>query len=134
MKTYVFDACALIAFFNQEQGADKVEDVLMMKDCSRLMSVINIYEVCYDAAKSSGIDEGIKLYHEIRKLPISIVRKIGENVLKEAVGFKIGYKLSVADSFALGLAKVNNVMLVTADHHEFDIVEKAKALEFYWLR
>lgn len=28
MNRYVFDACALIAFFNQENGVDEVERVL----------------------------------------------------------------------------------------------------------
>jgi len=26
MKTYVFDACSLIALFDDEEGADKVEE------------------------------------------------------------------------------------------------------------
>ena len=29
MKRYVFDACALVAFFNDESGADVVESLLL---------------------------------------------------------------------------------------------------------
>jgi predicted nucleic acid-binding protein len=48
--------------------------------------------------------------------------------------FKANYKISVADSFALGLAKVNQAVLVSGDHHEFDIIEKAGELKFHWFR
>ncbi|RLC13954.1 MAG: type II toxin-antitoxin system VapC family toxin [Deltaproteobacteria bacterium] len=133
MKPYVMDACALIAFFNDEEGADKVETILSHNLC--LMSVVNVYEVCYDAAKTSGVKEGIGLYEDIRQLPVTIIRKIGKNVIKEAVYFKVNYKISVADSIALGVARTNHAILVTADHHEFDEIEKAEEeLDFYWIR
>ena len=32
MSTYVFDSSALIAFFNDEDGADKVEKILLNND------------------------------------------------------------------------------------------------------
>ena len=32
MSTYVFDSSALIAFFNDEEGADKVEKILPAKE------------------------------------------------------------------------------------------------------
>jgi len=133
MKSYVLDACALIAFFNEEEGADIVENVLLHHDLC-LMSIINVYEVCYDAAKIAGVDEGIKIYDEIQQMPIKIIKVIGKELLKEAMYFKANYKISVADSFALGLAKVNQAALVSGDHHEFDIIEKAGELKFNWFR
>ncbi len=133
MKTYVMDACALIAFFNQEKGADNVEH-LLMKNCPCLMSIINIYEVCYDAAKMRCLEDGMKVYQEIKLLPLTIIREVGEDTMKEAIHFKVNYKVSVADSIALGLAKVNNAVMVTADHHEFDVIAQAGELEFHWIR
>lgn len=32
MSIYVFDSSALIAFFNDEEGADKVEKILLQKN------------------------------------------------------------------------------------------------------
>ncbi len=133
MKSYVLDACALIAFFNEENGADKVEKILLQKNLC-LMSIVNVYEVCYDAAKIGGIDEGLKIYDEIQQLPVKIIKVIGKELLKRAMYFKANYKISVADSFALGLAKVNNSILVSADHHEFDVIDNARELKFYWIR
>ncbi|MBF0121354.1 MAG: PIN domain-containing protein [Desulfobacterales bacterium] len=134
MKQYVIDACALIAFLNDEKGADKIESILSNQTNLCLMSIINIFEVCYDAAKISGIDEAIKLYEEIKQLPIIIDCKIEENLLKEAIYFKTKYRISVADSIALSLAKVNNAIIITSDHHEFDCIDKAKEIDFYWFR
>lgn len=54
--------------------------------------------------------------------------------VKAAIFFKISYAVSVADTMALGLAKVKNAALVTTDHHEFDPIDQAKALTFYWIR
>ncbi len=133
MNSYVLDACALIAFFNDENGAEHVEKILL-GDGVCLMSIVNVYEVCYDAAKISGTEQGLKMYKEIQQLPLKIIKVIGKDLLKEAIYFKVNYKISVADSFALGLAKENRAIMVSSDHHEFDIIENSKELEFSWIR
>lgn len=134
MNRYVFDACALIAFFNQEKGDAEVERVLSQDNCIRLISMINVYEVCYDAARVSGFDEGVNVYQEILTLPLVVIREISEEIMKQAIHFKITYNVSVADSIALGLAKSKKATLVTADHHEFDPICRAKELKFLWIR
>ncbi len=98
------------------------------------MSIINVYEVCYDAGKIAGMDEGIRIYDAIQQLPIKIIKVIRKELLKEAMYFKENYKISLADSFALGLAKLNQAVVVSADHHEFDIIENAGDLKFHWIR
>jgi predicted nucleic acid-binding protein len=134
MTVFVLDACALIAYLNQETGADEVDNILSQTNCTRLISIINVYEVCYDAARVSGFEEGVKLYQEIQTLPMIIVREIEEEAMKHAMHFKINYQVSVADSIALGLAKSKGATLVTADHHELDPIDQAKELKFYWIR
>ena len=42
--------------------------------------------------------------------------------------------MSYADSFVLAAANINNAIVVSSDHHEFDTVEKNTNLKFYWLR
>jgi uncharacterized protein len=134
MNAYVLDACALIAYFNNEIGANHVEKILSQANCTRLMSIINVYEVCYDSARVAGFNEGLRLYQEIKKLPITIMREIEDDVLTHAIHFKITYQVSVADSIALGLAKSRKATLVTSDHHEFDPVAAANELSFSWIR
>jgi predicted nucleic acid-binding protein len=54
--------------------------------------------------------------------------------MKEAARFKLAFKMSVADSFALATAKLEDVTLITADHHEFDPIDEAGEIEFLWIR
>lgn len=50
------------------------------------------------------------------------------------VYLKKNYKVSLADSIALGFAKENQARLVTSDHHEFDPIDEAGDAKFLWIR
>jgi predicted nucleic acid-binding protein len=55
--------------------------------------------------------------------------------LKEAARFKTTYKISIADSIALAETSVSGGTIITADHHEMDIVEQNEHnLKFLWIR
>ena len=47
MTIYVLDACAVLAYINNEIGADKVEQLLMSQQ-RVFMASINLLEICYD--------------------------------------------------------------------------------------
>ena len=101
---------------------------------NRFISIINVFEICYDAARRSGYDDGIQMFEEIKKLPVTIVFEISQNVMEQAVYFKTNFKVSVADSIALGLTKAKEASIVTSDHHEFDCIDEAKEFKFSWFR
>jgi len=135
MTTYVFDACAVIAYLNQEHGSDVVKRLLLQADCERLMAMVNVYEICYDAARQKGIDQAMHVYQQkIQPLPVQLVHTIDEAMLRQAIYFKTTYAVSVADALALGLAKSKQAILVTADHHECDVIDQAHDLSFCWIR
>ena len=71
---------------------------------------------------------------DIDNLPLTIIETIDYVIIRTAGYFKTTYKMSVADSFALGLAKQLDAKIVSADHHEFDPVEKTGDLQFFWIR
>ena len=134
MKRHVLDACALIAYFNDEDGAAVVED-LLASNKEIFMSVVNLYEVCYDAARTSGNEHTVsEILETVRQLPIVIVWEVTDELLQTAARFKIRYKISLADSFALGLADVIDAVIVSADHHEFEPVEQAGEVSVLWFR
>lgn len=134
MKRHVLDACALIAYFNDENGATVIED-LFSSNKETFMSVVNLYEVCYDAARSSG-DENVvaEILEMVRQLPIVIVWEVNDELLQVAARFKVRYRISLADSFALGLASVLDAEVVSADHHEFEPVVQAGDVSVLWFR
>ncbi|KPA19742.1 toxin PIN [Candidatus Magnetomorum sp. HK-1] len=133
MKTYVLDACALIAYLNDEEGSENIENLLLENNIC-VMSIINVFEVCYDAAKVSGNEHAFQLFDEIKHMPIIIQYNIERDVLFKAIYFKTKYKISVADSIALALAKAKEAIIVSSDHHEFDCIDEANELTFYWFR
>lgn len=133
----VIDACALIAFLNNESGAETVQmefQKAVAGETEIIMHVINLYEVYYDCWKVTGKEKAQELLTEITKLPINIERRISNLLLSEAGYFKVNEKVSLADSIALGLAKMKNAFVISSDHHEFDVIERKNLMKFCWIR
>ena len=134
MNRYVLDACSLIAYLNDEEGAAVIED-LFSSNKEIFMSVVNLYEVCYDAARTSGNEHTVvEILETVRQLPIVVVWEINDELLQAAARFKVRYRISLADSFALGLADVLAAVVVSADHHELEPVEQANGVSLLWFR
>jgi predicted nucleic acid-binding protein len=132
------DACALIAFLSNENGAETVNKVLLeAADGKAIVSMnsLNLLEVYYDIYRKVGKEKAREQLSMIEKLPISIRSEISGKVFMEAGRLKASYRISLADSIALAEALVSGSRLLTADHHEFDIVEqKEKKIKFSWIR
>ena len=133
VTNYILDACGLIAYLQQEEGAEKVKSILKNTSNQILMHLVNFGEVYYDALKISK-NNGNKLFETIDKLPIKILWKIDKELIEQAGYYKVNFKMSYADSFVLASAKINNAQVVSSYHHEFDIVEENTNLKFYWIR
>lgn len=125
MSQKVLDSYALLAFFENEQGADKVADLIRQardRDKPLLLTAVNWGEVLYIAAKSSGSAAAGKIEEIIDTLPIEIVL-VDRAIAKIAAEFKAAKKMSYADCFAAALAKLKKAELVTGDP-EFKAIEK----------
>lgn len=76
MKKYVLDSYAMIAFFEDEPGADNVAEVLshiVAKQAKGFMSVINWGEMYYNTLRESGAHEAENVLTQFNKFPIQIV-------------------------------------------------------------
>jgi PIN domain nuclease of toxin-antitoxin system len=137
MNSYVLDACALIALLQDEAGADKVAEIINMAyngDVTIVMNKLNLLEVYYDAYRLRGKIQADEMLTQLQKQPIVINSEITDNLFIEAGRLKASYKISLADSIALAEASVHDRMVITADHHEFDVVEKNEKINFLWFR
>ena len=137
MFNYVLDACALIAYLNNEEGAEKIERILIQsfnKEVNVYIHINNLFEVHYDTVKRGAIKNILEFFELIHDLPVEIVKQSTNELLDMACLFKCNYRVSFADSFALGLSKTRNAQLITSDHHEFDIIERDNGLNILWLR
>jgi uncharacterized protein len=135
--TYIFDACALIALMHDEDGSEIVETKLekaMKGEIEIFMNKLNLLEIYYGLYREEGIETAEEIYNRISMLPITIIDILEDDVFKIAGRIKATYKLSLADSIVIGEAAAKSGIVVTCDHHEFDIVEYNESIEFEWIR
>ena len=117
MKRYVLDSYAMIAYFEDEPGADRVAQVLrqlIQGKAKGFMSVVNWGEVYYNTMREQGVAEAEKVILQLDKFPIQIV-EVNKNLAYEAAKLKGRYRLAYADCFAVALSVKLNASLVTGD-------------------
>ena len=133
MKLYVIDACGLITFLRNEDGADKFIQLLADNTNTFLLHALTAGEVYYDILRMNK-PKAEELFRIIDDLQIGIIWTLDKELLHWAAYYKVNYKMSYADSYVLATAYLNNACVISTDHHEFDVVEQETDLCFYWLR
>jgi len=131
---YAIDACALIAFFQNESGGDKLRELFKVSENEFFMHSVNLTEVYYDAVYVSGEEKAQELFEKIAELPITILWDLNVSFIKLVGKYKTSYRISFADAFVLALAEKEKATVVSTDHHEFDVIESGGGLLFCWLR
>jgi predicted nucleic acid-binding protein len=137
MKYYVLDSSAVIAYFNDEAGAEIIETLLNKAtnlNCVILMHNASVAEFYYDSLYRSAEQDAGLVLKTLTSYPILFNETISKELIKLIGYFKTHYKISFADSFVLATAKMNNASVLTSDHHEFDEVEKSGDVMFEWIR
>ena len=117
MKRYVLDSYALIAYFEDEPGADRVALVLkqLIKGKAKgFMSVVNWGEVYYNTMREQGISEAEKVIVQLDKFPIQIV-DVNKELAYEAAKLKGEFRIAYADCFAVALSVKLGAAIVTGD-------------------
>jgi predicted nucleic acid-binding protein len=131
------DACALIAALANEDGADNVRKIIQDAidgNVAVKMNQINLLEVYYDVCKTYGQDEANKVLKTIRKFPIQIIVGLTEYVFEEAGRIKSTYRIPLGDSIALAECIIDDGILVTSDHNDFEPIEKKEDIKINWFR
>lgn len=123
---YVLDACALLAFLRGEEGADKVE-ALLLDDNNRCMAhAINLCEVYFNLVREFGETTARVTMQNFRDIGILVVDDMSEPFWQDAGYLKAVIKrISLADCFGLITARNFNAQFVTSDHHELDAVQQS---------
>lgn len=137
MKTFTVDACALIAYLFDEEGADLFENLLIRarnNEVEMIMHMVNLGEVYYDALKRNDFVTAQTTYDHVKQLPIRFEKCISNQLLFKAGELKTSYRMSYADSFAAAQTILLNAELLTTDHKEFEPLAQANAIRIKWLR
>jgi predicted nucleic acid-binding protein len=119
MATKVLDSHALLAFFQDEAGAEEVEKLLTKAEAGThklLLSVVNWGEIYYSIMRKVSREAAEEKAREIATLPIELVPvETDLELVCQAAIYKASGKLAYADAFAAALAKLRNAELVTSD-------------------
>jgi predicted nucleic acid-binding protein len=129
MKEYVLDANALVRLFRNQDGAAKIQELLIQvdkKQVSLSISAVNIAEVLYMYARYSTLDEARKSIRKLQGLVKFMPPDIEQALAAAEIRFI--YKLGFADCFAAELALRIGATLVTADPDFVKLGKKLKIL------
>jgi predicted nucleic acid-binding protein len=125
MNSILFDSFAMLRFFYQEPGAEKVRELLkeaIRNDAPRLISAINVGELIYIVQRRSGEKTKLQMLVKLKSLGFTIIPCPNELIFK-AAELKARFAMSYADTFAVASAMEHNATLVTGDP-EFQQVEQ----------
>jgi predicted nucleic acid-binding protein len=129
---YVLDASALMAFFEDRAGGEKVEELLSKAAEAKrplLMSVVNWGEVYYAIWRAHGEKAADSKLQETAQLPIELMN-VDAELAWLAASLKAQHNLPYADCFAAALAQTRKAALVTTDK-DFECV--ASVLRIVWI-
>jgi ribonuclease VapC len=117
MAAKVLDSYALMAFFEDEPGADLVRSLILKAEegsTTLLMSVVNLGEIWYAIARTNSEDLADRYVGDIQGIAIEIV-EVNWQLTRQAAAFKAHGNISYADCFAAALAKERKAELITGD-------------------
>jgi ribonuclease VapC len=130
---YLFDSHALLAFFQNEKGAEIVAEILqrsMQKGLDRLICVINLGEIIYVTKRHFGDSKKLEVLARVHQLGLKVL-PVPENLVFKAAEIKAQYPISYADCFALACAMEHSARVVTGDP---DFKKIAHLVSIDWIR
>lgn len=113
----------MIAFLRDEPGAAIVADALLDAESKCYAHALNFCEVFYDFCRVSGRKEAMNAVLDLRSLGVVEDADLSIATWQAAGVLKARHRrVSLADCFALELAERLGGVILTADHHEFDVL------------
>jgi predicted nucleic acid-binding protein len=138
VQNYILDACALLALFDDEEGADIVDNLLEQAKNNEItlsMNAANLIEVYYDRIRVAGTEKADAIIQNIYDTyPITIIETLNPAIVREAAYLKAIGKMSFADTILIATASYIDATVVTCDHTELEPVERQGKIPFHWIR
>ncbi len=113
----VLDAYALLAYLEDEPGADQVRSLLLRAEEGKIelaMTVVNLGEVWYAIARADSAATADRLAQEIQGMAIEVV-DVDWSLTREAAALKAKGGVSYSDCFAAALARQRKAEVITGD-------------------
>lgn len=130
-SVYVLDSFALLAFFQDEAGADSMERLLERAQRGEVrlaMTVANLGEVFYRTIRNFGMERAEEVLGRMEEYPIELVDVDRELALRSAY-LKGSFRMAYCDCLAAALAQRLGGVIITGDP-DFRQVERLVAVEW----
>lgn len=112
-ESFVLDTSAILALWNEEDGASFVEKILRDKQ-KIFISFMTFMECRYRVWKDHGQSAADDLFRSLSLLPVIRV-DVDDRLIMTASALKAQHKISVADSWIIATAITRNATLVHKD-------------------
>ncbi len=123
----------MIAFLRNEPGAEVVESFLITETC--MAHAVNVCEVYYDFLRASDEQTAEQTVSDLISLEITIREDMDISFWQDVGKLKAAVRrISLADCFAVALAKRTASEIVTSDHHEFDPLAETGICRVFFIR
>ncbi len=129
-----WDAGPLIALLRLEPGASATRRLIRAHAPDNFIHAINLYEIYYGFLRDTDHATAERAVAILLGLGLQIRRDMDEDFWKDAAEIKATHRLSVADSFAVALARRLKTALVSTDHHELDAINAAGVCSVIFVR
>jgi len=117
---WIFDASAITAYLQDEEGAVVVDELLTDPNTTCYAHSINLCEVYYDSVRHSSPKQADEIVSYLFELGI-VERSDFDTRFWKAVGqLKAANKASLADLCGIVLSARLRGTFLTGDHHELD--------------
>lgn len=133
VATYVLDAFAFMAYFENEPGAERVEQILLDVRSGKaraFVSIINLGEVIYNIERKHGLNKAQDTLALIQEMPIEVLPADDQTVFA-AAHVKANHPISYADAFVIVAAQKLEGIIMTGDSEFQDVTELA---QIEWLK
>lgn len=112
----VLDASAAIAMLRNEAGAEVIVERVANGDA--YMHAINLCEVYYDTVRFAGFAIAAQVRADLESSGIIIVDEMPWELIVQAGDLKVGFQMSLADSFVVALGSLTGATVLTSDLKE----------------
>jgi predicted nucleic acid-binding protein len=126
LEEYVLDTSAILTLMEDENGADRVAELLHEKKI--WLPWLVLLEATYITRQEQGEAEATRRYALLKQLPAEIVWTGDEGTLLKAAQFKADYPISLADALIAAFADQKAAVLVHKDP-EFELLDDLIPLE-----
>jgi len=130
----IFDACALIAFLNNEPGTEIVEAMLIDEKNKCFVHAVNLCEVFYEFLRAEDENLAQSVINDILLAGITVREDMDTEFWKQIGRYKVKGRISLADCFCISLAGRLDGEIITSDRHEFEEISKRNIAKIKFIR